>query len=89
MKHSVAQFNKHNFFVSIQDEYNRLIRRTVMRYTNLSTLLVFRLVSAKVRQRFPCYASLVESGKGSSKNDIAQFLGIFDTLLTFLNINVT
>ena len=33
-----------------------------MRYTNLSTLLVFRLVSRKVRDRFPGYSAMIESG---------------------------
>ena len=32
-----------------------------MRYVNLSTVLVFRLVSTKVCQRFPNYQSLVEA----------------------------
>ena len=32
-----------------------------MRYVNLSTVLVFRLVSAKVKRRFPDYESLVEA----------------------------
>ena len=39
-----------------------MFRRTVMRYINLSHVLVFRLVSAKVRDRFPTYRSLVEAG---------------------------
>ena len=32
-----------------------------MRYVNLSIVLVFRLVSTKVRERFPTYQSLVEA----------------------------
>ena len=32
-----------------------------MRYVNLSTVLVFRLVSTKVKRRFPDYVSLVEA----------------------------
>ena len=32
-----------------------------MRYVNLSTVLVFRLVSTKVKRRFPDYESLVEA----------------------------
>ena len=32
-----------------------------MRYVNLSIVLVFRLISTKVRQRFPDYRSLVEA----------------------------
>ena len=56
-------FNESNiFFSTFQDMYSRTVRRTVMRYVNLSTVLVFRLVSTKVRDRFPTYASLVEAG---------------------------
>ena len=32
-----------------------------MRYINLSTVLVFRLVAAKVHARFPTYQSLVKA----------------------------
>jgi hypothetical protein len=32
-----------------------------MRYVNLSLVLVFRLVSAKVKARFPDYQSLIDS----------------------------
>ena len=35
-------------------------RRTVVRYVNLSSVLVFRLVSQKVKKRFPDYESLIE-----------------------------
>ena len=44
-----------------QDEFSRNLRRTVMRYVNLSMVLVFRLVSTKVHARFPNYESLVEA----------------------------
>ena len=37
------------------------LRRTVIRYVNLSTILVFRLVAVKVHARFPTYGSLVEA----------------------------
>ena len=37
------------------------LRRTVMRYVNLSIVLVFRLVSAKVHARFPDYQSLINA----------------------------
>ena len=44
-----------------QDPFKRNLRRTVMRYVNLSIVLVFRLVSTKVHQRFPTYQSLVDA----------------------------
>ena len=50
-----------DFFVSFQDNFNKNLRRTVMRYVNLSTILVYRLVSQKVMDRFPDYNSLVQA----------------------------
>jgi hypothetical protein len=35
----------------LQDDFSRNLRRTVMRYVNLSIVLVFRLVSTKVHAR--------------------------------------
>lgn len=49
-------------YIPGKDDYSRTLRRTVMRYINLSTLLVFRLVSTKVKSRFPGYTSIVEAG---------------------------
>ena len=48
--------------VGFQDEYSRTLRRTLTRYCNLSILLVYRLVSNKVEERFPTYDSLVDAG---------------------------
>lgn len=65
--------------VSIQDEYTRNLRRTVMRYINLSTLLVFRIVSKKVSTRYPDYETLVNEALMTS--DEANILAEIDTLL--------
>ena len=46
---------------SFQDDFHRNLRRTVMRYVNLSIVLVFRLVSRKVHTRFPNYEKLIEA----------------------------
>jgi len=48
-------------FVPGKEPFKRNLRRTVMRYVNLSTLLVYRLVSGKVKMRFPTMDSLVEA----------------------------
>ena len=48
-------------FILFQDPFTRNLRRTVMRYVNLSIVLVFRLVSAKVHARFPDYQSLIKA----------------------------
>ncbi|NWW80891.1 BEST3 protein, partial [Nothoprocta ornata] len=36
-----------------RDEYGRMLRRTLMRYVNLTSLLIFRSVSTAVYKRFP------------------------------------
>ncbi|XP_075407405.1 bestrophin-3 isoform X1 [Tenrec ecaudatus] len=44
------------------DEYGRLLRRTMMRYVNLTSLLIFRAVSTAVYKRFPTMDHVVEAG---------------------------
>ena len=39
--------------------YHRTLRRTIIRYVNLSTTLVLRVVASTVHDRFPTYESLV------------------------------
>ncbi|KAG9280517.1 bestrophin-3 [Astyanax mexicanus] len=45
-----------------QDEQGRLLRRTLMRYVNLTSLLIFRSVSTAVCKRFPTIDHVVEAG---------------------------
>ncbi|XP_066447728.1 bestrophin-3-like isoform X3 [Eleutherodactylus coqui] len=45
-----------------RDEYGRLLRRTLMRYVNLTSLLIFRSVSTAVYKRFPTMDHVVEAG---------------------------
>ncbi|XP_009002438.2 bestrophin-3 isoform X3 [Callithrix jacchus] len=44
------------------DEHGRLLRRTLMRYVNLTSLLIFRSVSTAVYKRFPTMDHVVEAG---------------------------
>ncbi|XP_019496052.1 PREDICTED: bestrophin-3 isoform X1 [Hipposideros armiger] len=45
-----------------RDEHGRLLRRTLMRYVNLTSLLIFRSVSTAVYKRFPTIDHVVEAG---------------------------
>ncbi|KGL79077.1 Bestrophin-3, partial [Tinamus guttatus] len=45
-----------------RDEYGRMLRRTLMRYVNLTSLLIFRSVSTAVYKRFPTMDHVVGAG---------------------------
>ncbi|UYV73415.1 BEST3 [Cordylochernes scorpioides] len=45
------------------DDTSRMMRRTLMRYVNLSLVLVLRSISMAVKKRFPTKEHLVEAGK--------------------------
>ncbi|KAF5891522.1 bestrophin-3 isoform X1 [Clarias magur] len=45
-----------------KDEKGRMLRRTLMRYVNLTSLLIFRSVSTAVYKRFPTIDHVVEAG---------------------------
>ncbi|XP_070847895.1 bestrophin-3-like [Chaetodon trifascialis] len=45
-----------------KDEYGRLLRRTLIRYVNLTSLLILRSVSTAVCKRFPTLDHVVEAG---------------------------
>ncbi|XP_028589452.2 bestrophin-4 [Podarcis muralis] len=45
-----------------KDDKGRILRRTLIRYANLSSVLILRSVSARVLKRFPTMDHLVEAG---------------------------
>ena len=57
------------------------MRRTIMRYINLSLILTLRLICLPVKKRFPLYDHLVEAGileKGEKKVEIGRFMNCRD-----------
>ncbi|CAL7948473.1 unnamed protein product [Xylocopa violacea] len=49
-------------YVTGNDEYARMLRRGLMRYLNLSLILVLRSISSAVKKRFPTLDHVVDSG---------------------------
>ncbi|XP_043254857.1 bestrophin-4-like [Colletes gigas] len=49
-------------YVTGNDEYSRMLRRALMRYLNLSLILVLRSISSAVKKRFPTLEHVVEFG---------------------------
>ncbi|XP_032676145.1 bestrophin-4-like isoform X2 [Odontomachus brunneus] len=49
-------------YITGNDEYSRMLRRSLMRYLNLSLILVLRSISSAVKRRFPTLDHVVDSG---------------------------
>lgn len=61
------------------DERGRLLRRTLMRYANLSSVLILRSISTRVLKRFPTLEHIVEAGESKSEELIGFLVDSFST----------
>ncbi|GAB6021312.1 hypothetical protein CHUAL_003926 [Chamberlinius hualienensis] len=72
--------NTVTLYVSGNDERGRLIRRTLMRWWNLSFVLMMRTISVAVKKRFPAEQHLVEAGFMTQEE-----LELYDSIHTKIN----
>ena len=56
------------------DERGRLIRRQLMRYLSLASLIVFQATSVSVKKRFPTMEHLLDAGKGSRQKNKSHMI---------------
>jgi hypothetical protein len=45
------------------DTYGRMVRRTVVRYLTLGSIIVFQSTTISVKKRFPTMEHVIEAGK--------------------------
>ena len=63
-------------FTLTQNLFEKNLRRAVMRYVNLSTILTLRLITNRVRERFPNYKAF-ENAKLLRPSEVCISYGIF------------
>lgn len=75
--HSIA------LFVEGETEHDRVIRRTLMRYLNLTLILVLRSISSAVKRRFPTMDHLVEGGGSYSTLFFSLYHIVMGVILSY------
>eukprot|EP00061_Rhincodon_typus_P018869 g48232.t1 len=58
------------------DERGRMLRRTLIRYANLSAVLILRSISTRVRKRFPSLEHVVEAGF-MTRDELKKFESLY------------
>ncbi|XP_067845685.1 bestrophin-4 [Heptranchias perlo] len=58
------------------DERGRILRRTLIRYANLSSVLILRSISTRVRKRFPSIEHVVEAGF-MTRDELKKFESLY------------
>lgn len=60
------------------DQRGRLLRRTLIRYANLASVLVLRSVSTRVLKRFPTMEHVVDAGADRCSRGLSDWEGLGD-----------
>jgi len=64
------------------DDTSRIIRRTLMRYLTLGSLIVFQATSVRVKKRFPTMDHILEAGMLTCLLELVTILKNFFLMLS-------